>query len=46
MSNCGEPPKLVAFEKARPLGCKGVHAMGSMWMPCSEHLTQHPTHQH
>ena len=38
--------KQVALEKAGQLGCKGVHAVGSMWMPCSEHSTQHPTHQH
>ncbi|WP_315859229.1 MULTISPECIES: hypothetical protein [unclassified Cyanobium] len=19
------------------MGCEGVHAMGSLWMPCSEH---------
>lgn len=38
--------KQVALEKARQLGCEGVHAMGSMWMPCSEHPRPHPTHQH
>jgi hypothetical protein len=38
------PPNLMAYptreqalEQARKLGCSGVHAMGSLWMPCSEH---------
>ena len=31
------PSKAVAEEKARALGCSGVHAMGSLWMPCSAH---------
>jgi hypothetical protein len=34
------PSKAVAQQKARELGCDGVHAMGSMWMPCAHH----PTH--
>lgn len=29
--------KQVALQKARELGCKGVHAMGSLWMPCEAH---------
>ncbi|MCP9773751.1 hypothetical protein KBY66_14220 [Synechococcus sp. Tobar12-5m-g] len=31
------PSKQVALEKAKELGCEGVHAMGSLWMPCREH---------
>jgi len=31
------PSKQVALEKARALGCSGVHAMGDLWMPCSTH---------
>lgn len=31
------PSKVLALEKAQELGCKGVHAMGSLWMPCAEH---------
>jgi hypothetical protein len=31
------PSKQVALEKARAFGCEGVHAMGDLWMPCSEH---------
>ncbi|MCP9860871.1 DUF3721 domain-containing protein, partial [Cyanobium sp. Cruz-8D1] len=31
------PSKQVALQKAKELGCEGVHAMGSLWMPCSEH---------
>ena len=37
------PSKQVALEKARALGCEGVHAMGDLWMPCAEHP---PAHQH
>ncbi|MBM5790248.1 MAG: hypothetical protein FJ053_00555 [Cyanobacteria bacterium M_surface_10_m1_298] len=40
------PSKQVALEKARALGCEGVHAMGDLWMPCSEHPVQQSTHQH
>ncbi|MCP9854101.1 hypothetical protein KBZ14_14675 [Synechococcus sp. HJ21-Hayes] len=40
------PSKQVALEKARALGCDGVHAMGNLWMPCSEHPSQTSTHQH
>jgi hypothetical protein len=40
------PSRQVALQKARELGCEGVHAMGDLWMPCSEHPTQHSTHQH
>jgi hypothetical protein len=29
--------KVLALEKAQELGCKGVHAMGSLWMPCANH---------
>jgi hypothetical protein len=36
------PSKVLALEKAQVLGCKGVHAMGSLWMPCAEHA--HPKH--
>jgi hypothetical protein len=31
------PSKQVALQKAEELGCKGVHAMGSLWMPCEQH---------
>jgi hypothetical protein len=31
------PSKQLALAKARQLGCEGVHAMGSLWMPCAEH---------
>jgi hypothetical protein len=31
------PSKQVALQKAKQLGCEGVHAMGSLWMPCQEH---------
>ena len=31
------PSKQVALEKAKEQGCEGVHAMGSLWMPCQEH---------
>jgi hypothetical protein len=36
------PSKALAQEKAKELGCHGVHAMGSLWMPCAEHA--HPKH--
>jgi hypothetical protein len=26
-----------ALRKAKELGCEGVHAMGSLWMPCKHH---------
>jgi len=38
------PNKRLALEKARELGCEGVHAMGDLWMPCSEHPAQPSTH--
>jgi hypothetical protein len=31
------PSRGVALQKARELGCTGVHAMGKLWMPCSQH---------
>ena len=31
------PSKQVALNKAKEQGCEGVHAMGSLWMPCQEH---------
>jgi len=31
------PSKAEALAQARRLGCSGVHAMGSLWMPCSHH---------
>jgi hypothetical protein len=40
------PSRQVALQRARELGCEGVHAMGDRWMPCSEHPDQHSTHQH
>jgi hypothetical protein len=33
------PSKQLALQKAKELGCKGVHAMGSLWMPCEDHPT-------
>ncbi|MDM7954150.1 MAG: hypothetical protein QUV07_13170 [Cyanobium sp. CZS 25K] len=27
----------MALQKAKELGFEGVQAMGSLWMPCSEH---------
>ena len=39
------PSRQVALQKARELGCEGVHAMGDLWMPCSEHPSQQSTHQ-
>ena len=40
------PSKQVALEKAHALGCEGVHAMGDLWMPCSDHPSHPSTHQH
>ena len=40
------PNRQVALQKARELGCKGVHAMGDLWMPCSEHPAQHSSNHH
>ncbi len=31
------PSRETALKKAKELGCDGVHAMGTLWMPCSEH---------
>jgi hypothetical protein len=31
------PTREEALEQAQKLGCSGLHAMGSLWMPCSEH---------
>lgn len=36
------PSKALALQKARELGCHGVHAMGNLWMPCAEHPTAKP----
>ncbi len=33
------PSREEALSKAKELGCDGVHAMGSLWMPCQEHPT-------
>ncbi|MEB3318079.1 MAG: hypothetical protein VKO39_08065 [Cyanobacteriota bacterium] len=33
----GYPSRQQALDKARELGCEGVHAMGSLWMPCASH---------
>jgi hypothetical protein len=33
------PSREVALQKARELGCTGVHVMGRLWMPCSQHPT-------
>ncbi|MCS5693387.1 hypothetical protein NZK33_15565 [Cyanobium sp. FGCU-6] len=40
------PSRQVALQKARELGCEGVHAMGDLWMPCAEHPAQQSTHHH
>jgi hypothetical protein len=40
------PSKQVALEKARALGCEGAHAMGDLWMPCSEHPNKPTSHHH
>ena len=40
------PSRQVALQKARELGCEGVHAMGDLWMPCSEHPAHDSTHHH
>lgn len=34
------PSRLMALEKARELGCEGAHAMGNLWMPCTEHSSK------
>ena len=34
------PTQLEAEAKARELGCKGAHQMGTHWMPCDQH-SQH-----
>jgi hypothetical protein len=31
------PSREQALSKAKELGCDGVHAMGSLWMPCEDH---------
>lgn len=31
------PSQAEAHLKAREIGCTGVHAMGSLWMPCAAH---------
>jgi hypothetical protein len=36
------PSRELALTKARDLGCIGVHAMGSLWMPCAEHKQHNP----
>ncbi len=36
------PDRQTAEQKARELGCEGVHAMGSLWMPCQEHPESAP----
>ena len=33
------PTKAEAEAQATSQGCKGAHAMGDFWMPCSEHPT-------
>ena len=29
--------KSKAIEEAKKLGCKGIHKMGDLWMPCATH---------
>jgi len=36
------PSKQEALIKAKQLGCNGVHAMGSRWMPCATHPELEP----
>jgi hypothetical protein len=36
------PSRELALERARELGCEGVHRMGSLWMPCAVHPVQGP----
>ena len=36
------PSRELALKKARDLGCSGVHAMGSLWMPCAKHSQRNP----
>ena len=36
------PDRDTAEQKAKELGCEGVHAMGSLWMPCKEHPESEP----
>ncbi|MBM5802086.1 MAG: hypothetical protein FJ077_14960 [Cyanobacteria bacterium K_DeepCast_35m_m2_023] len=31
------PSRQEALDQARRLGCRGVHAMGNLWMPCDHH---------
>ena len=31
------PSKEKAIQEAKKLGCKGVHKMGDLWMPCATH---------
>ena len=31
------PSKSLAEAEAKRIGCKGVHKMGNLWMPCSTH---------
>ena len=31
------PTKTKAIEEAKKLGCKGIHRMGDLWMPCATH---------
>ena len=33
------PTKSMAEAEAKKLGCKGVHKMGQLWMPCATHIT-------
>jgi len=40
------PNRQVALQKARELGCEGVHATGDLWMPCLELPTHSSTHPH
>ena len=45
----GDDPRFMAYPtraeaeaQATAQGCKGAHAMGDFWMPCSEHPTSDP----
>ena len=36
------PTRAEAEAQAEAQGCKGAHAMGDFWMPCSEHPSSDP----
>ncbi|MEB3331959.1 MAG: hypothetical protein VKI83_05655 [Synechococcaceae cyanobacterium] len=36
-NNLAYPSREEALRRAKQLGCRGVHPMGSLWMPCEHH---------